>query len=264
MPAFADLIDLKHAADSLWAGEADTTYSHPGGQFGGWTAAVLLKAAMMEPGERGAPLSITTLFTDAVGAGPIEVRTRLLRAGSRLQFWRAEVAQRDKVCAHAQITFGQRRTASGFTDAEMPELAAPDDERMISFSPPTEFGKKLEGKSLPWGPDWKPNTFPARSIFWARHKDGVQLDHCLLTLLADFAPPRPMMKSGRFMLSSTVSMNIYFHGSDEEVAQVGDDYTLNNTVARRCEGGYFDHELHLWSRSGALLMTSEQVAAYRD
>ncbi len=53
-----------------------------------------------------------------------------------------------------------------------------------------------------------------------------------------------------------MSMNIYFHASPEDLAAVGEDYVLNETVCRRCEGGYFDHELHLWSRSGALLATS--------
>ncbi len=67
MISFADTIDLRPAGENLWAGEADTDYSHPAGQFGGWTAAVLLKAAMNESGERGLPLSITVLFPDAVG-----------------------------------------------------------------------------------------------------------------------------------------------------------------------------------------------------
>src|SRR5690242_341016 len=169
MASFADLIQLRPGAETLWTGEADTNYSHPAGQFGGWTAAVLLKAAMLEPGERGDPLSLTVMFTDAVGAGPIEVGTRLLRAGSRLQFWRSELSQRGKVCAHAQITFGARRPAAGFTDAEKFDLAPPDDPRMISFSPPTKFGEQLEGRTLPWPPDWKPGEAPARSIFWARH-----------------------------------------------------------------------------------------------
>jgi acyl-CoA thioesterase len=264
MAVFADLIQLRPGADNLWAGEADTAYSHPGGQFGGWTAAVLLKAAMMEPGTRGAPLSVTTLFTDAVGAGPIQVRTRLLRAGSRLEFWRAELAQRDKVCAHAQITFGQRRASPGFTDAAMPEIPAPKSPGMVSFSPPTKFGEQLEGWSMPWPSDHKPAEAPARSVFWARHRHGVEMDYCLLALLADFSPPRVMLKRGTFMFSSTVSMNMYFHASEEEVAGVGPDFALNDTVARRCGGGYFDHELKLWSRSGALLLTSEQVATYRD
>ena len=92
MISFADTIELRPAGENLWVGDADTDYSHPAGQFGGWTAAALLKAVMMEPGERGLPLSMTVLFPDAVGAGPIEIRTRPLRTGARLQFWRAELA----------------------------------------------------------------------------------------------------------------------------------------------------------------------------
>jgi hypothetical protein len=38
MAHFADLIQLQPGAENLWAGEADTGYSHPAGQFGGWTA----------------------------------------------------------------------------------------------------------------------------------------------------------------------------------------------------------------------------------
>ena len=261
---FAASIDLKPAGTNLWACEADTRYSHPAGQFGGWTAAALLKAAMLEPGERGPPLSLTVLFTDAIGSGPIQIGTRQLRAGARLQFWRAEVSQRGKVCAHAQITFGIRRETANFTDAKRPDLPPPDTASMISFSPPTKFGEQLEGRSLPWPADHKPGATPARSVFWTRHNFGVEMDYALLALLADFSPPRVMIKRGTFMLSSTVSMNIYFHTTPDELAEVGGDYVLNETDCRRCEGGYFDHELKLWSRSGALLATSEQIAAYRD
>jgi acyl-CoA thioesterase len=265
MISFADTIELRPAAENLWASEADTDYSHPAGQFGGWTAAALLKAVMMEPGERGLPLSMSVLFPDAVGAGPIEIRTRPLRTGARLQFWRAELAQRDKVCAHAQITFGARREGgTSFTDAKPWDMAPPDDPRMISFSPPTKFGEQLDGRSLPWPAGYKPSESPAISVFWARHGKKFEMDHGLLALLADFTPPRPMIKLGKFMLSSTVSMNIYFHGSAEEIAAVGSDHVLSETVSRRCHGGFFDHELKLWSRSGALLATSEQVAAFRE
>jgi acyl-CoA thioesterase len=59
-------------------------------------------------------------------------------------------------------------------------------------------------------------------------------------------------------------MNVYFHAMPDELAGVGDDWVLSEVDCRRCEGGYFDHQLKLWSRSGALLATSEQVAAFRD
>ena len=120
MSLFADSILLKPAGENLWAGEADPAYARQGGRFGGWTAAVLLRAAMLEPGERGDPLSLTVLYTDAIGDGPVEVSTRLLRQGSRLQFWRSEISQRGKLCAHAQVTFGHRRKTTAFTDAVLP------------------------------------------------------------------------------------------------------------------------------------------------
>lgn len=265
MTGFESLIGLRPLAPNLWAGEADLDYSHPGGQFGGWTAAVLLKAAMLEESERGPPLSMTVMFTDAIGAGPIEIETRLLREGSRLQFWRAEVSQRDKLCAHAQITFGARRPAAGFTDARpLIALPPPDDQTMMTFSPPTRVGEMIETRTLPRPPEFSGPDAPATTAFWVRHRHKLSADYAMLALLADFAPGRPMIRFGRMMRTSTVSMNMYFHASEGELAAVGDGYMQNDTECRRCDGGYFDHELKLWSADGTLLLTSEQIATYRD
>jgi serine protease Do len=51
---------------------------------------------------------------------------------------------------------------------------------------------------------------------------------------------------------------------EEQPRGVGSGFILSEVHCRRCEGGYFDHELRLWSPDGALLATSEQVAAFRD
>jgi acyl-CoA thioesterase len=263
MNLFSSAVKLNPVGENLWAGSADPDYAHPGGRFGGWTAAALLKAAMEEPGERGDPLSLTVLFTDAVNDGPIFVSTRLLRAGARLQFWRAELSQGEKVRAHAQITFGARRETTGFTDAIMPEMPEPNDPSLLAFSPPTKFGEQLQARWLA-APIVPGQAFSARSVFWSRHKWGFGMDHLLLALLADYAPPRVALKRGAFLMSSTVSMNVYFHATPAELSSIGDDWVLSEVDCRRCEGGYFDHVLKLWSRSGALLATSEQVAAFRD
>lgn len=262
MTLFSSAVKLTPAGENLWAGVADPDYAHPGGRFGGWTAATLLKAAMSEPGERGDPLSMTVLFTDAVNDGSILISTRVLRVGARLQFLRAELSQGDKVCAHAQITFGVRRASAGFTDAAMPAMPPPNDPSLIPFSPPTRFGEQLEAR---WATPPMAVNAPssARSLFWSRHKWGFGMDHLLLALLADYAPPRVTLKRGAFLMSSTVSMNVYFHATPEEMASVGDDWVVSEVDCRRCEGGYYDHQLKLWSRSGALLATSEQIAAFR-
>jgi acyl-CoA thioesterase len=264
MTLFAPSIALKPAGINVWAGEADAAYSHFGGRFGGWTAAVLLRAAMLEDGERGDPLSLTVLYPDAIGDGPIQVSTRLLRAGSRLQFWRSEISQRDKLCAHAQATFGVRRETTRFTDAEMPKAPPPEDQTLVESVPPVPFGQQFSARWASQSPLLGADGGPASSLFWIKDKQGRAIDHVLLAALADFAPPRVMYKVRKFMMTSTVSMTVHFHATPQELAEVGDDYVLSEVECRRCEGGYFDHELKLWSRSGALLATSEQVAAFRD
>jgi acyl-CoA thioesterase len=267
MSTFASSIVLKPAGENLWAGEADPLYGHIGGngRFGGWTAATLLKAAMMEPGERGEPLSLTVLFTDGIGDGPIEISTRLLRSGARLQFWRSEISQRSKLCAHAQATFGLRRDTTSWTDAKMPEAPLPEGVESFPGLLPVPFLQQFDARwvtYLPVDPRARAED-PARSMFWLRDVHLRKIDYVLLAAMADFAPPRVAWKRKAMTPSSTVSMTIHFHATEKELADVGSDFVLSDVQCRRAEGGYFDHELKLWSRSGALLATSEQVAAFR-
>ena len=101
-------------------------------------------------------------------------------------------------------------------------------------------------------------------MFWLRDVNERKIDYVLLAAMSDFAPPRPSWKRKAMVQSSTVSMTTHFHATEQELKDVGSDFVLSEVECRRCEGGYFDHELKLWSRSGALLATSEQVAAFRD
>lgn len=266
MASFADTLILSAAGANTWSGEADPDYAHQGGRFGGWTAAILLQAAMLEPEARGEPLSTSVLFTDAVGDGPIEISTRLLRAGSRLQFWRSELQQRGKVCAHAQVTLGVRRDTPGFTDAVMPEAPPPEEVKPPSgLHMSVPFLHQFQSRWVTASPlNLQDQGETARSMQWVRDSHGRTMDHGLLAALADLAPPRVTFKRKTWVYSSTVSMTTHLHALPDELAAVGSDFVLSDVQCRRCEGGYFDHELKLWSRDGVLLATSEQMAAFRD
>lgn len=265
MGAFETSILLAPAGPNLWSGEADPDYAHQGGRFGGWTAAALLRAILLEPGVQGEPLATSVLFTDAVGDGPIEIATRLLRSGSRLQFWRSELHQRGKVCAHAQVTMGVRRDSPGFTDAEMPVAPPPEVPGLREGMGGVPFLRQFQSRWVTASPmNLQDQDETARSMQWVRDAHGRPMDHCLLAALADLAPPRVTFKRKTWVTSSTVSMTTHFHALPDELAAVGTDFILSDVQCRRCEGGYFDHELKLWSRDGVLLATSEQVAAFRD
>jgi len=266
MLTFEDSIQLAAAGENLWSGQVDPNYRGFGSQFGGWTAAALLKAILLEAGAKGAPLSQSVLFIEAINDGPYEVSTRLIRSGARLQFWRSEVHQGGKCCAHAQVTLGVRRETTSFTDAVMPEVPPPDTAGLGEWTPPAGFGAQYRSRwitALPRSPDFD-RTKPASSLVWQQDRAGRPLDVLQLAALVDLAPPRVIWKRDMISGSSTVSMTTHFHATPEEIAAVGSRFVLSEVHCRRCEGGYFDHELKLWSPDGALLATSEQVAAFRD
>jgi acyl-CoA thioesterase len=266
MTSFEDSFELTPAGPNLWAGKVDLDYRGFGSQFGGWTGAALLRAAMIEPGERGLPLSLSVLFIEAIAEGGFEISTRLLRSGARLQFWRSELVQGGKVCAHAQATFGVRRETTRFTDAVMPHVDGPDSPKHSAFAPQIPFGRQFMTRwatPAPLAPENDPEA-PASSLVWMKDTRGRPLDYPLLAAMADHAPPRVMFRRKSIVSSSTVSMTTHFHATPAEMAAVGADFILSEVHCRRCEGGYFDHELKLWSRQGVLLATSEQVAAFRD
>jgi acyl-coenzyme A thioesterase PaaI-like protein len=266
MISFADSLHLEPIGENLWRGEVDPAYRGFGSQFGGWTGAALLKGAMVEPGVNGDPLSLSALFIDAIGDGPYEISTRLLRSGARLQFWRSELSQRGRICAHAQATFGVRRKTTSFTDAVMPDAPPADTPGLFEWTPPSGFGAQFRSRWItppPRSPGFDYSK-PASSLVWQRDAAGRKMDTLLLAAIADLAPPRVMWRRESISGSATVSMTTHFHATAEEMEAVGARAILSEVHCRRCEGGYFDHELKLWSPEGVLLATSEQVAAFRD
>ncbi len=263
---FQDSIKLVAAGDGRWSGEVDPAYRGFGSQFGGWTAAALLRAIGLEPEAKGSPLSQSVLFIEAINDGPFEISTRLIRSGARLQFWRSELQQGGKCCAHAQVTMGVRRETTRFTDAVMPESPPPETEGLQEWAPPSGFGAQYQMRwttPLPRSPDVD-RTKPASSLVWVRDRGGRPIDVLALAAMVDLAPPRVIWKRDAISGSSTVSMTTHFHATPDEIAATANRYVLSEVHCRRCEGGYFDHELKLWSPDGALLATSEQVAAFRD
>ena len=266
MLSFQDSLQLVAAGEGRWAGDVDPAYKGFGSQFGGWTAAALLKAIMVEPAAKGAPLSQSVLFLESINDGGYEISTRLIRSGARLQFWRSELHQGGKCCAHAQVTMGVRRETTSFTDAVMPIAPPPETETLTEWTPPAGFGAQFRSRwttPSPRSPELDRNK-PASSLVWVKDRAERPVDILMLAALVDLAPPRVIWKRDMISGSSTVSMTTHFHATPQEIEATANRFILSEVHCRRCEGGYFDHELKLWSPDGALLATSEQVAAFRD
>jgi hypothetical protein len=96
-----------------------------------------------------------------------------------------------------------------------------------------------------------------------REESGRSVDHVQLALLADHRVPRSFFWSDGPRPSATLSLSVYFHATQSELAAVGDDEILSEAFGTRGAMSTSEEQLRLWSRGGALLATSVQMAWYR-
>ena len=101
-------------------------YRNAIGPFGGWSAALLLKSVLAMPQARGAPLALDAVFMGPIDGGALETRVFALRQNRSVGFWRAELWQHDRMCAHAQVTLSSPRTGATLQDVRFPQVPSPD------------------------------------------------------------------------------------------------------------------------------------------
>ena len=58
-------------------------------------------------------------------------------------------------------------------------------------------------------------------------------------------------------------LSIYFHATAEELESVGDDFVLTEAMGTRGEQSTVGSQARIWSKTGALLVTSEQLCWFK-
>jgi acyl-CoA thioesterase len=143
MRVLEDALTLRPDGDGKWLANADPQYEAVAGMFGGWTAAILLRAALDSPSRQGTPSALTINYVAKVEPGTeVAVRTRRVGGGRSIQHWQAALVAVDDIertLAHAMLIFAERREADSFTEPPMPNVPSPDalDER----HPPGAYGE---------------------------------------------------------------------------------------------------------------------------
>jgi acyl-CoA thioesterase len=61
---------------------------------------------------------------------------------------------------------------------------------------------------------------------------------------------------------ATVTMSAHFHLTAPEFEALGDDYLLVDASAAVAHAGLYDQTVRIWSRNGALVATSTQLAVF--
>jgi len=230
--------------------------------FGGWTAALLLRAVMQSCDPNLTPSSITVNFVNRIESGTaVAVRTHHLGGGSAIDHWQATIGTdgTEAVLATCMVVLSKRQPTDGHTEPTMPE--APEPDSLPTVHPPGNAGQRTLIRPVHGIPPFGRND--TSSLHWTREASGRVVDHLQLAFLADACAPRPFFWSDGPRLSATLTLSTYFHATREEIGAIGDDYVLTEAIGTRGVESTSGQQATLWSRRGDLLATTVQLAWYR-
>lgn len=237
---------------------ADPDYEANTGMFGGWTAALLLKAMLEHPDSQGVPAALSVNFIRRVIPGAqLLVRPAKLGESKSVAHWRADLyrSDSDEILASASSVLALRRPSESAMDWSSP--VAPLPETLPASHPPGAFGRQTDTRVIDGLPPFDRGDM--RSLAWVREISGRRVDAVQIAYLSDVYAPRVFHISKGPRPSSTLTMSTYFLATTEELASVDDDFVLSEAEGTRIEQSLVGSRSRLWSRQGSLLATTEQL-----
>ena len=248
--------------ESEWAAFADPDYESVNAMFGGWTNGIALNAVSLSADVEARPSAMTLNFVNPIPpSSEVVIRTRHVGGSRSVSHWQAEVRRLDseETLAVASVVMTVRRDTDGLIEDAVPE--APDPETLEVFHAPGPQGQTSMIRPVGGAPPFGRNN--TRSLHWVRDTSGRTVDHVQLAYFADQLAPRPYYWSDGPRPTATITMSVFFHGTDEEIMAVGNDYILIAGIGTRGERSTSGLRAELWSRRGVLLATTEQLAWFR-
>jgi acyl-CoA thioesterase len=251
-----------------FTGATSDAYWNFTGPFGGATAATLLKAAIDHPARQNFPLAMTINYCAPVAKGAFEVIVSEKRTNRSTQHFAVEMKQGAETIATATLVFAARPEGFFHTPGAMPAVKMPEEIDPPKAKAPLAWIDRFDmrfasGFPVMRGKDDAP-LGSARTEVWMRDEPRRKMDFLSLMNMSDAFFARPFHVLGRLIQVGTVSMTTYFHRDEADLVEVGDDYVLGVADASIFAKGFADQSAWLWSRSGKLLATSQQILYFRD
>lgn len=251
------------------AGRTSSHYTNMGGMFGGFTAAVLMRAVMDDERRQGAPVALTVNYCAALAEGEFEITCRERRTGKSTQHWSLELTQSGKVAATASVVCGMRREVWSHVTAHPPTIAPADQVPVFDFGNRFGWLSSYEMRFVKGEVDFasrEPNANLREPVtqVWMRDKPDRPLDYVSLAALSDAFIIRAFVVRNVFVPVGTVSLATFFHADEETMRAQGAEPLLGHATAHIFSGGFFDQAAELWGKDGRLLATSTQIVWYKE
>ena len=256
------------AGDSSWQGNAGEDYWAFVGQFGGATAATILRALIDHPERSGDPLSLTVNFCAPVAQGEFDLDVRLVKANRSSQHWSVEMTQGGSdIVTFATAVFAERRPSWSHQQAAMPQATAFEQTLPYAAKIAASWVKQYDfrfvegepkvGSSSPSAPS------SAFSKLWIGDRAPRKIDAISLMSMSDAFFARIFHVRRELVPFGTVSMTTYFHTDVENLAAEDITRVLAVADARIFNRSYGDQHGELWSPGGRLLATTTQIAYFK-
>ena len=250
---------LEPDGDGRWRAHADADHESISAMFGGWTAAVLLRAVLATSASDAQPSATTVNFIRPVTPGTdVTIAASRLGGGRSLEHWRADLHAAEPSCSPPRSSCCRTgATPTRTCSSRCRRCPRPKDSSRSTRRGPRVEQMEIRQVSGEWG------SGDTRGLLWVRDAYGRALDHLQLAYLADQYAPRSFFWGDGMRPSATITLSVYFHATAAELAAVGTDYVLNEATGTRGVQSTSGQQARLWSRDGVLLATTEQLCWYR-
>jgi acyl-CoA thioesterase len=260
-------LELEQSGDDRWRGRTIPEWANMVGPFGGITAAAMVRAVELHPQRHGQPIALTVNYVAPVADGAFDIVTRVVKTNRSNQHWIVELSQDGEVKTTATAVFGLRR--EGWSDTEITAPQAPAPESIEPSVPPfgvvwfDNYDMRFVDGGMPDIGVEPTASASSTTTLWVRNNPSRPMDFAALAAVSDIFYPRVFLRHGQFVPAGTVSITVYFHADEEQLAAQGDDFVLGTARAHKYSGGYFDQTAQLFGRTGTLLSTSHQFVYFK-
>jgi acyl-CoA thioesterase len=256
-------------SEMVFAAEVSPDWRAGRGPHGGYLAAMLLRALTETVADPlRAPRSLTIHYARAPEPGPVEIRTRVERAGRSLSTLSARMEQDGRLLALVLAAFSVPWTGQELDDLPLPDVAPPDPEREAGTA--VKFGAPAFTRHLVMQPRFQgpPLTGERRAMelgAWLGLAEARPIDAPALAFFSDALIPSPFMATAEPAAAPTIDLTVHFRAS--LAARVPDggqadahELVYAQTSSKLIQEGFFEEDGVIWAADGTVLAQSRQLA----
>lgn len=243
--------------DGAWVGAIADGWETPRGPLGGYVMAILMRGMELAVGDGTRQArSVTMHFLRVPEAGPVTVRTELVREGRKLSTVSGRFEQQGRPIGLALGAFSKPWEGPLLDHLPMPEVEPAAAEEWAAprrGTPPPPFTGRLLMQPR-FGEAAFTRSASGETGGWVGLRERRPVDARAIAVLADAWFPAPWPRLAKFAQAPTVDLTIHFRSPLPVPGPL-----LGRFRNRYVRDGFFDEDGVLWAPDGTVVAQSRQL-----